>query len=237
MAFLPSIRGLLDLIYPPACLGCGTLLELPEDFCTPCSWTVELLGDRPQCPLCGEPLLQSERRCARCIGSPPPLSRAASAFLHQGAIAQAIHRFKYGDHPELAPGLTRLLVRGAESFLRGAPYLLCPIPLHSRRFLKRAYDQAGLLGACLAQQTGRSIDHRALRRVRQTRPQVGLAEGAREQNVKDAFSADSRRVQGRRLLLIDDVFTTGATARSAARELLDAGAAEVQVLTLARAGS
>lgn len=230
-----ALQSLLDLLYPPACLGCGALLEGRRDFCEDCSYTVEGLGEHPHCPTCTEPLREPEL-CRRCRLHPPPFTRAYSAFLHQGAIAQAIYRFKYGDRPELAAGLAALLSREAEEFLRAAPFTLCPLPLHPRRFRARTYDQASLLAACLARITARQLEHRALRRVRSTRPQVGLDEVAREENVRSAFVASSR-VANRRVLLLDDVFTTGATAREASTALLEAGALEVQVLTLARAGA
>ena len=230
------LSGLLDVVYPPACLGCGTLLEATRDFCSECELTVERLEGRPACPRCGEPRPQLET-CVRCRSQPPPFSRAFSAFLHQGAVARAVHRFKYEDHPELAPGLVELLAYEGRDFLLEAPSTLCAIPLHPRRFRARTYDQARLLAGCLGRLTGRSVLHHALRRTRVTRRQVGLDEKGRELNVAAAFAADADAVRNRSILLLDDVFTTGATARAAAHALKVAGAAEVAVVTLARAAA
>jgi ComF family protein len=154
--------------------------------------------------------------------------------LHHGPIARAIHQFKYEDHPELAPLLAHLLALEAASFLAGAPDLVCAIPLHRKRFHQRRFDQAQLLAGELARRTGRRCVPGALVRHRATERQVGLNESERDLNVAGAFRGQAS-VRGARLLLVDDVLTTGATARAAARALLGVGALEVQVLALARA--
>jgi ComF family protein len=153
--------------------------------------------------------------------------------LHQGPIARAIHQFKYEDHPELAPILAAVLAREARDFIDTAPGILCAIPLHRSRLRSRKYDQAQLLVQQLAYQTGRSAGD-CLRRIRNTRRQVGLSEAQREQNVAGCFEAGGEW-SGKSVLLLDDVFTTGATARAAASVLRAAGAVEIQVLAIARA--
>ncbi len=153
-------------------------------------------------------------------------------------MAKAIHAFKYEDRPELARPLAELLVEHSRPFLVQAPRSISAIPLHPRRFRERKYDQAQLLAAAIARQTHRTFAPHRLRRVRDTERQVGLGEADRENNLLDAFEADaSSDLIGARVLLIDDVLTTGATARAAAVALRRAGAAEVQVLTLARAAT
>jgi ComF family protein len=149
-------------------------------------------------------------------------------------VARAIHRFKYEDHPELAEPLGELLAEEARSFLSRAPPLLVALPLHTRRFRERKYDQTQLLAGALARATGRRAPVGLLTRSRETRRQVGLSEVERAGNVAEAFSA-SPTVAGQALLLIDDVFTTGATTRAAAQALRQAGAAHLEVLTVARA--
>jgi ComF family protein len=225
--------GFADLFFPPSCPGCGTLSDASLDFCSECAGSVAPLTDFPCCRVCGQPD-ESSSVCARCSESPPPFSRASSGYVHQGAIAQAIHRLKYGDAPQLAGTLSVLLVNATQEFLSQAPQVICPLPLHRRRFQRRTYDQAGLIARALATDTGRSMLYRSLHRVRPTRPQVGLCETERAFNVRGAFRADVA-VRGERILLVDDVLTTGASARAAAAALLSAGASEVQVLTVARA--
>jgi ComF family protein len=165
---------------------------------------------------------------------PPPFTRAWAPFAHEGPVARAIHRFKYEDHPELAAPLAELLAEEARSFLSRAPALLVALPLHTRRFRERRYDQTQLLAGALATATGRRAPVGLLTRTRETRRQVGLSEAERAGNVAEAFSA-SPAVEGQALLLIDDVFTTGATTRAAALALREAGAVHLEVLTIARA--
>jgi ComF family protein len=151
-------------------------------------------------------------------------------------VARAIQAFKYEDHPERALGLTELLIEGSGAFLRRAPKDVGAIPLHRSRFLERKYDQAQLLARTLALRTDRTFHPDLLTRLRNTPRQVGLSDSDREGNVKDAFLA-SADACGRSFLIMDDVFTTGATARAACDALIQGGANGVFVLTLARAWS
>jgi ComF family protein len=229
-----SLSGFLDLFYPPACVACDRLLETTDVFCGDCAVGLEPLGP-DSCARCAEPG-HFEDECSRCMRTPPPFNEARAPFVHGGPLARAIHRFKYEDHPELARPLTRLAVRHGKPFLSTGYDVLCAVPLHGRRFRERKYDQAQLLAVELAGHLGLPCDESLLRRTKATRRQVGLSEHEREQNVSGAFEG-SARARGRHLLLVDDVFTTGATARAAAQALLAAGAASVDVFTLARAPS
>jgi ComF family protein len=229
-----ALGGLLDVLYPPACVACARVLPGPGAyFCGECARSVQE-NTGSACVRCAEPGDYDDGPCERCRRRPPPFARAFSPFVHDGPVARAIHQFKYEDHPELAQPLGELLVERARAFLDSAPRALCAIPLHDKRLHERKYDQAQLLVEQLGRLTGRAVAVDALERVRFTERQVGLDEAERELNVAGAFQA-SAAAAGQRLLLVDDVLTTGATARSAARALIDAGAAEVQVLTLARA--
>ena len=227
------MSGLLELAYPPSCTACGEVLDGEAPFCDACRTDVHALPGEG-CSVCSEPGRFPRGLCPRCTLRPPPFARAWAPFVHEGAIARAIHQFKYEDHPELAVPLGSLLASRAAEFLRAAQGELCAIPLHASRYRERRYDQAHLLAAALGRAAGRGTLERALLRVRATKRQVGLDESSREQNLAGAFVA-SGEVSGRALVLVDDVFTTGATARAAASALLEAGAAELRVLTLARA--
>ncbi len=178
-------------------------------------------------------------RCVRCRFGPPPFAAAHAAFVHTGPLARAIHRFKYEGHSALALPLARALAAEARSWLRslaapGPPPVLVPIPLHRGRLLRRGYDQAALLTRALARTTGLPLEAGLLRRIRATRRQVGLTEAERTENVHGAFAVTGPPPD-RPVVLVDDVFTTGATARAASAALREAGARRVYVLTLARA--
>lgn len=230
------LKALLDVLYPPSCLACTKVLPGPEGFfCEACDTAVERLPPAC-CRTCAEPGAFAGDTCPRCRAAPPPFTRAWAPFAHEGPLARAIHRFKYEDHPNLAGPLGALLADEAQSFLSRAPALVVALPLHTRRYHARKYDQAQLLAGALAKATGRKAPVGLLTRHRETRRQVGLSEAERANNVAGAFAASSR-VSGQQVLLVDDVFTTGATARAAAAALLEAGAAQVEMLTLARAFS
>ncbi len=229
------VRGLLDVLYPPACLACARVLPAASPFCETCDTAVERLPPAV-CRTCAEPGTFPTGLCPRCRAEPPPFARAWAPFAHEGPVARAIHRFKYEDHPELAAPLGELLADEARDFLSRAPARVLALPLHPRRFHERQYDQAQLLASALAQATGRKSPVGLLTRARETRRQVGLTEAERAGNVAGAFTA-SPEVAGHPVLLVDDVLTTGATARAAATALREAGAPHVEVLTLARAFS
>jgi len=229
------LRDLLEaipaLLFPDRCGGCEALCEGP--FCAPCSET--LLPVPAGCPLCGEPgdeaLLPAlrPRRCARCRKDPPPYASARAAFLHGGALAEAIHRLKYEGHEELARPLGALFA-GCEP---PRADVVAPIPLHAARLRDRGYDQAALLAREAGRRFGLPV-RSLLVRVRPTRQQVGLDRTRREENVRAAFRS-LRGAAGLRVCLVDDVLTTGATAADAGRALQRAGAIRVEVRTLARA--
>lgn len=223
--------GLLDILFPPSCIACEAVLDAGP-LCGECELGLEPLP-APRCARCAEPGDFGAADCPRCQERPPPFTRAFAPFAHQGSIARAIHLFKYEDRPELAAPLAALAVRHSAAFLAGAPHRICALPLHARRFRERRYDQAELLVAELCKLTGRA-PLAALERWRETRRQVGLHESEREENVRGAFRA-RRPLALEPVLLVDDVLTTGATARAAAAALREAGASEVQVLALARA--
>jgi ComF family protein len=222
---------LLDLLFPVRCAACDAPGEAP--FCGVCAET--LVPVPAGCPLCGAPAEEGSlshlrpRRCKPCRARAPPFALASAPWLHGGALAEAIHRLKYEGHCELARPLGVLFEGAAPPRVD----VLVPIPLHPRRLRERGFDQARLL----ADAAGRrfSVPVRPLLvRVRETGQQVGRDRAARERNVRGAFAADGR-VRGLRVCLVDDVLTTGATASAAALALLQAGAARVEVRTLARA--
>ena len=228
------VTELLALVFPPACAACGELLEPEAPLCPLCTLATEPVP-LPGCPRCGEPV-ERPGTCARCRRGPPPFVSAHAPFVHTGPLARAIHRFKYEGQSALALPLGRALAAGSGPWLgrlQRRPTLV-PIPLHRGRLLRRGYDQAALLTRALARATGLPPCSTLLRRTRATRRQVGLTEAERIENVHGAFAVNGP-LPGGPVVLVDDVFTTGATARAAAAVLREAGARGVYVLTLARA--
>jgi ComF family protein len=185
--------------------------------------------------VCGEPADEAllpalrPRRCPRCRASPPPYERARAPYLLGGALADAIHRFKYEGREELARPLSSLF---AACEVPRADVLV-PIPLHASRLRARGYDQTALLARHAARLWGSPV-RPLLTRLRPTPQQVGQDRRRREQNVRGAFLA-APAIAHLRVCLLDDVLTTGATAAEAARAVLRAGAIRVEVRTLARA--
>lgn len=224
-----------DVVWPPSCVVCDEVIDGPGGFCEACApEVVELPAEH--CSRCAEPGAFHGGRCERCSTTEVPFEQAFAPFEHEGAVARAIHRLKYEDQSHLGRSLGLLLAHTAREALQQMPGTLVPLPLHDARFRERKFDQAALLTHALAQATSRPVALEWLQRTRDTPRQVGLEEDAREANVRGAFSAPSA-VRGEDVVIIDDVLTSGATAREAARTLRAAGAGRIFVLTLARARS
>jgi len=245
-------RAALELLYPARCAACDVVLERPDDiFCAGCALTLSPIIDA--CPRCARPspapsatATTRPAPCLGCLERSPRFAAAVAGFEFGGAIAEAIRKLKWRHMPELAPALGVLLLEA----LRRAPAdfssidLIAPVPLHPRRLRAREFNQAAELAAAMREAArarnaplGRvALDARALERTRDTPPQTGLDALQRRRNVLDAFAArDPARVRKKRVLVVDDVMTTGATADACAAALERAGAAAVLVLTLGRA--
>jgi ComF family protein len=232
---------LLDLVFPAVCPVCQSRSDAPahRPFCGPC-WTALPVGLPTGCPVCGEPFpgLAGLLPCDACRRAPPPYAFARAAAHYRDGMREAIHGLKYG-RPVLATPLGRLLAEAGAAALPAPPADwaegLVPVPLHPTRLAERGFNQAELLTGPCAARWRVPLLGRALIRVRPTPPQTDLDAAARRANVRDAFRVlRPTEVRGRRLLLIDDVLTTGATVTAAARVLRAAGATAVGVLTLAR---
>ena len=235
------LKALLDLVFPPRCEVCGILGE--KILCDTCAQGIIYL-DEPYCRLCGHLFQLSEsaqRYCPRCREKPLHFDGARSVGLHTGTLRRAILNFKFENCRRLEQPLGELLAR---RFLRevetegGLPFkqvdCLVPVPLHPRRRNWRGFDQALHLARVMAPLLGLPVVSDALLRVRPTTPQVQLTPDQRRENMRRAFQPAGDALQGRNLLLIDDVYTTGATADEAARGAKAGGAAHVYVLTISR---
>lgn len=174
--------------------------------------------------------------CGSCLAQPPVFARARAVLSYDETARPLVTRFKYGDGTEAAPVFARWMARAGKRLLEEADVLV-PVPLHRLRLLSRRYNQAGLLARALARETHLPVRLTGLERHKRTVQQVGLSNKGRRRNVANAFRvppAELPHLAGKRVVLIDDVFTTGATVEACARTLLRAGAIHVDVLTLAR---
>ena len=222
-------RYVLDLIFPPRCIVCS---HLGTWLCAECASGLPYITG-PVCYRCGIPL-QQDRLCARCEREPLSLERIHSVFLFQGPLRAAVHRLKYRNGRAVAGPLGRLMAVWWEE--QQIPVdVIVPVPLHPRRLRERGYNQAALLAQVLGQQIGRPVRKKAVERVRHTRSQMRLDAAERRSNVAGAFQCLDSRINDCRILLIDDVCTTGATLDACAKALREAGATWVHALTLARA--
>lgn len=229
----------LDLLLPPRCLGCGAIVDGESSLCAECWRELVFLG-APLCRLCGYPLPQTVAElpiCGACTVAPPVFDRARAAVRYDDGARGMILRFKHADRTDIARTFGRLLKRAGGELLSDCD-LIAPVPLHRWRLLQRGYNQAALLAYAVAAGSGRMVIPDVLQRVRATASQQGLSGEQRKRNiVAGAFRLHPRhraRIAGRRVLLIDDVLTTGATVTACTRVLIKGGAAAVDVLVLAR---
>jgi ComF family protein len=225
-------RGFLLPLLCPACLAAA--VPEPERPCADCAERLRPLPE-PRCPGCGGALDGVLARCGECLAAEPrPWDWAVSAFAFAGTVRELVHRFKYQGHAYLARLLGQALTDAWQRHGQAAPEAVVPVPLHWLKEWLRGYNQAALLGAALARATGTPLVH-ALRRRRWTRQQARLGLDERRRNVRTVFAVrDTPAVRGRRVLLVDDVMTTGATLGEAGSALRRAGAAWIGVVTVAR---
>lgn len=192
------------------------------------------------CPRCGRPYASPPNHlCGHCISHPPPFGRARACTTYsrstpEAPLARALHALKYGRDISYAKPLAQIMV--GRSPADRTYDTIVPVPLHVDRLRWRGFNQAALLARPLARHWRLRLEYRALRRTRATPPQVGLGEAARRRNIADAFEIPPDwSGRGKRILLVDDVYTTGATLEECSRLLLDSGASQVDALVLARA--
>ena len=233
----------LDLLLPPHCLTCDQPVDAPGQFCPACFEQTHFIT-APCCTRCGVPFETQGRggpagACPTCVADPPPWGEARAALRYDAQAKRLILPFKYGDRIENARALAPMMARAGASLLREADWLI-PVPLHRRRMLSRRYNQAALLARALSRSTGRPALLDAMRRVRATSPLAEMSPARRAAEMEAAIVVRPTRlamIQDSRVLLIDDVLTSGATARVCVAALLQAGATRVDVLAAARVRS
>ena len=220
----------LDLLFPPRCGGCG---RLGWRWCCDCAAKVQCPPE-PLCEVCGVPHSEPNGLCADCREARPAYTALRSWSIFEGPIRAALHQLKYRRDIGLGEALTLPLA----GFLTGLMWrvdLIVPVPLGRKRLAERGYNQVSLIARPLSMAMRIAYAPGALVRSEETRSQVGLTRLQRQQNVRNAFRAKNTRVNGRMVLLMDDVATTGSTLSSCAAALYAAGARDVFALTVSRA--
>src|SRR5471030_1401638 len=236
-AWRHAARLALDIALPTLCVACREPVD-GEGVCPAC-WAKLSFIAQPYCPRLGIPFVYDPgpgMLSMEAIANPPAYARARAAVRYDDVARTLVHALKYQDRTDLAPAMGRWMARAGRELLAEADVLV-PVPLHWRRGWSRRYNQSGALARVIEQQSGVKVTPEALRRVRPTQQQIGLTRSQRASNVQGAFKVAPDRasdIQGRRVVLIDDVLTTGATVDACARALLRAKAASVDVLVFAQ---
>ncbi len=233
-----ALGFVLDFGLPPLCPACRVPLGAPGGLCAAC-WSRLSFIAPPYCERLGIPFVYDPGPgilSMQAIADPPAYTRARAAVRYDDVARDLVHALKYGDRLDLAPTLGGWMARAGDQLLSNADALV-PVPLHWRRLWARRFNQSAALADVISAASGVPVLPDALRRVRPTRQQVGLVRAERATNVQGAFQVarnDRHKVRQRRLVLIDDVLTSGATADTCARALLHAGAANVDLIVFAR---
>ncbi|HVY19397.1 MAG TPA: ComF family protein [Bauldia sp.] len=231
-------RAVADVALPPQCLACDTPVAGHGSLCARC-WSKLRLIEKPYCAQLGIPFaydLGPGALSAEAIADPPPFARCRAVAAFDDIARTLVHGLKYRDRLELAQWMASWMGRAGAELIADADVIV-PVPLHTRRLWWRRYNQSVLLAQGIGRTSGKPASTSALRRIRATEQQVGLTADQRDRNVRGAFqvpASEKAAIAGRRVLLVDDVYTTGATVKACTRALMRAGAVAVDVLVFAR---
>jgi ComF family protein len=237
MSMASFLRPILDLVLPPRCPGCGVLVDDDLQFCADCWNALRFISD-PSCRSCGKPFAEGrddDLICAECLADPPLHDGIRAAVLYDDLSRSIVLKLKHGGKI----GLARLVARHLRRHLPQDPgnVVLVPVPLHRWRLWRRGFNQSILIARELARPLGLPVETDVLRRIRPTPPLKGMTRQQRGLAVRGVFAIPKERrerIAGRHVLLIDDVYTTGATSRACVRLLKQAGAARVTIFCWAR---
>jgi ComF family protein len=236
-ALVHAARLALDIALPTLCVACREPVA-GDGVCAACWGQLSFIAP-PFCTRLGIPFVYDPGPgilSMQAIADPPAYDRARAAVRYDDVARMLVHQLKYQDRTDLAPTMGRWMARAGQELLAGAD-ILVPVPLHWRRAFSRRFNQSGALARAISRASGVPVSRDALRRVRPTEHQIGLSRTERASNVQGAFQVGAERraeIQGRRVVLVDDVLTSGATTDACARALLRAKAATVDVLVFAR---
>jgi len=232
-----AVRQIVDFALPPRCPGCGTITDAPHRFCLGCWQSLRFLGE-PCCSRCGYPFEYDGGEgveCGGCLADPPHYDRLRAAVAYGEVARKVALKLKYSGRPGVAETLGHFMQRHLAG--EDAQAILVPVPLHRWRIWKRGYNQSALIAEALGRRTGIAVELGLIRRVKATPPLKGMGRRERALAVRGAFrttEAGKEKVRERTVILVDDVYTSGATANACARLLKRSGAAAVNIICWAR---
>jgi ComF family protein len=232
-----AFRHILDFALPPRCPGCGIVTEGPHRFCLSCWQSLTFLGD-PCCARCGLPFdydAGAGVECGKCLADPPAFDRLRAAVAYGNVARKVTLKIKYSGRPGVAETLAHFMQRHIGEMDRDS--LVAPVPLHRWRIWSRGYNQSALIATALARRGGLERELDLIRRIKATPPLRGMGRSERAEAVRGAFHVPDRAralVRGRNVILVDDVYTTGATTNACAKILKRSGAARVDIICWAR---
>ncbi|MGI9392729.1 MAG: ComF family protein [Parvibaculales bacterium] len=233
-----ALNRVTNFMIPFRCSACMRIIESEGGVCGYCWGKIRFI-EKPICPILGAPFpfeVAEGTISARALAHPPAFDHMRSVFFYEGVGQEILHRFKFARHTEIAKTFAPWMLRAGGEIVKNCDIII-PIPLHRGRYVSRSFNQSSELGRHIHYLTKLPIDTNSLIRIRATPPQSGLSGRERRANIKNAFIVRERKkhlIRHKRVLLIDDVYTTGATIHEACRVLRRSKAASIEVLTLAR---
>jgi len=237
-SFLDLITKLVDIVLPPRCIGSGEIVDI-QGAISPKFWEELQFIDKPFCDKCSIPFSFDSGEgaiCARCMDDMPYYDRSRSAVVYNDASRKVILNFKFNDKTHYALTFVPWMLRAGADILEDADYII-PVPLHQKKLRFRKFNQSAILAEEIAIRSNKKYLFDGLLRIRETTPQKGLNKKDRLKNISGAFAINQKyteAIQGKNIIIVDDIFTTGATLNECAKVLKDAGANEVNVLAIAR---
>ncbi|MFN7038365.1 MAG: ComF family protein [Alphaproteobacteria bacterium] len=229
-------KKFIDLIFPPKCLNCDCIIESIGGFCEKCWLKIDFIS-KPSCYICSYPFeynIGEHALCASCIKEKPYYEKAVSIFKYNDNSKKIIHGLKFLDKTYFAPYLGNLMHKALHPLDQD---IIAPIPIHKFRLLKRFYNQSLLLAQAVSNISGVTLVPDLLLKVKNTIPQSGLTKKQRQKNIKNAYILNPKykdKIVGKKILLVDDVITTGSTANLCAKILVKAEVKKVELVTLAK---